>query len=61
MLCGEGETVVVLASERAFDLTQVLGARRASDNNTFVQSREVQVWGNTPREIQGPLCCGSGK
>lgn len=43
MLCGEGETVVVLASERAFDLTQVLGAQRASDNNTFVQSREVQV------------------
>lgn len=39
MLCGEGETVVMLASEGAFDLAQVLGAQLASNNNTFVRSR----------------------
>lgn len=39
MLCGEGETVVMLASENAFDLAQVLGAQRASNNDTFVRSR----------------------
>lgn len=39
MLCGEGETVVMLASESTFDLAQVLGAQRASNNNTFVRCR----------------------
>lgn len=39
MLCGAGETVVMLASESAFDLSQVLGAQQASNNNTFVRSR----------------------
>lgn len=39
MLCGEGETVVMLASENAFDLAQVPGAQWASNNNTFVRSR----------------------
>lgn len=39
MLRGEGETVVMLASESGFDLPQVLGAQGASNNNTFVRSR----------------------
>lgn len=39
MLCGEGETVVMLASESVFDLAQVLGAQRTTYNNTFVRSR----------------------
>lgn len=39
MLCGEGEAVVMLASESAFDLAQVPRAQRASNNSTFVRSR----------------------
>lgn len=39
MLCGEGETVVMLASESVFDLAQVLGAQWTTYNNTFVRSR----------------------
>lgn len=31
--------MVMLASESTFDLAQVLGAQRASNNNTFVRSR----------------------
>ena len=39
MLCGEGETVVMLASENAFDLAPVLGAQWASNNDTVVRSQ----------------------
>lgn len=62
MFCAEGETAVMLASESAFDLAQVLGAQRASNNNTFVRSsRGGGLRKHSQRNFKEPLCCGSGK